>query len=142
MTRRILQLFLLVTLLVIVGIAMRPLLGGVTVVLRNTGSTIVIDVRLAFSGGNKDLSELKPKHSQLFEINPAWESGIILSFADHRGKPYKYNIEIYIERNYRGKIDILIDGDGNVTWSAETDLPWPSFGGAAVVSHGNGIPSE
>ena len=87
----------------------------VDVAVVNGGFTPLTDLTVSYTGGRELLRELWPGESREFTINPSGESDLEISFVDATGNIHGQRIDVYFERNYRGRIDIRIDATGKVT---------------------------
>jgi hypothetical protein len=81
----------------------------------NEGMTPITDLTVSYTGGRELLRELWPGESREFSINPSGESALEISFVDSSGHSRGRKIDVYFERNYRGRIDIKIDEAGKVS---------------------------
>lgn len=88
--------------------------AGVKVVVSNHGLKSITNLQIAFTGGNESLRNLAPGTSHEFTINPTGESGIELSFMNSDGALQNTKLDVYLGRNYEGRLEVLIAPDGTV----------------------------
>ncbi len=119
------------TLVVIVALLLAGLLmvevmalrnAGVEILLINDGNTSIKDISIKFTGGTKHVSELPAEAVYKVKINPEGESHLKIEFIDAGGKRHQEIIDIYFERNYRGRITIRVSSPGKVTWKNEIKI--------------------
>jgi len=87
---------------------------GVKVVVNNDGSKSVTDLQVVFTGGKESLQILAGGMSHEFIINPDAESAIDLRFRTSDGVARSTKLDIYLGKNYEGKIEVHIASDGTV----------------------------
>jgi hypothetical protein len=90
--------------------------AGAIVNVTNDGPTPVSNLRVSFKGGEKSLAKLDPGRAQMFRVKPSGESDVTLRFVDALGDAHSHNVDVYLEKNYRGTIDVKIDRFGKITW--------------------------
>ena len=88
--------------------------SGVMVVVSNDGEKSISNLQLAFVGGKENLQSLAGGMSHEFTINPSGESGIDLSFTHSDGVARSTKLDVYLGKNYEGKIEVHIAADGTV----------------------------
>lgn len=101
--------------LILVALFMEWAAGGVSVVVMNWTSGPLTHVQIEFVGGSVTIPQILPRTSITEVVNPSSESSLTLHFKDATGKRRSEPIDVYIERNYRGKILITVQPDGQVT---------------------------
>jgi hypothetical protein len=105
----------LLTLVLFSGLDGCALVCRIDVAVVNEGMTPLTDLTVSYTGGRELLRELWPGESRAFSINPSGESALDVSFVDSSGQSRGRKIDVYFERNYRGRIDIRIDAMGKVS---------------------------
>lgn len=126
-SRRSPLLFILTLLLVWVDVGACSQ-SGVKVVVSNHGVNSITNLQIAFAGGNESLQNLAAGTSHEFMINPTGESGIDLRFTASDGAVRNTKLDVYLGRNYEGRLDVHIAPDGTVKLN-EVAPPRPrSFG--------------
>lgn len=121
MTRKTIGLFSAgLVLLILIGAMVILLIGGrdrpgVNVLITNNSLSSLTDLHLEFTGGKCHLAKLEASQTRSFVVKPKGESHLVLSFSDVFGKRQTKQIDIYMESGYTGKIEIGIDGMGELT---------------------------
>lgn len=95
---------------------------GVDVVLINDGGRPIKDLRILFRGGEEHISRLASGGMHTVKVNPDGESDLGIEFLDSKGTNHKEVLDVYIERNYRGRIIVRIDSEGNLSWKNEVRI--------------------
>jgi hypothetical protein len=95
-----------------------PFRIGVVINVTNDGSMPVSNLRISFNRGENTWAKLDPGRAQMFKIKPS-DSGVVLSFVDALGNLHSQKVDVYLEKNYHGTIDIKIDRSGKITWKDE-----------------------
>ena len=85
---------------------------GVTVELNNLDSAAITNIVVSYSGGSQNLPLLTARNAHKFIVNPDSESSLKLKYLDGAGNPIEKEIDVYIEKNYTGKVIITIN-EGN-----------------------------
>ena len=93
-----------------------PFSEGMKVDVTNEGSAPILNLKISFKGGDRTLSKLGVGSTHEFVVKPTGESDITLSFSDASGNSRSQAVDVYLEANYQGRIDIKVDRLGNVTW--------------------------
>ena len=105
----------LLALVVVSGVDGCALICRIDVAVVNEGLTPITDLTVSHAGGRELLRELWPGESREFSINPSRESDLEVSFADATGQARGGKIDVYFAHDYRGRIEIRIDGTGKVS---------------------------
>lgn len=113
---------LAVVLLVLIGLGTRSLFCRVKVVVANEGAGPIKNLTINYSGGTESLSELGSGRAYEFSINATGESDLSVSFVDASGSSHSHKVDVYFERNYRGKIDVKIDSASKISSSHQITL--------------------
>jgi hypothetical protein len=122
-TKSIFRLVFLLVLTIAVCLAIITYRGrGLELTLINDGVAAVKLVKIEFTGGKRLVPEISPKTEYKTRLNPTGESGLKIEFVDSKGFYHQQSVDVYFERNYRGKIIIRIDSAGNVSWVDEIKL--------------------
>jgi hypothetical protein len=112
-----------VIILAFLGIGMITLMSrGVDLLVINDGHSPIKDLKLEFTGGTKSISELAPGGEYHVRINPKSESHLEVKFMDSGGLNHKEIVDVYMERNYHGKLTVRIDRYGKVSWQDDTKI--------------------
>ncbi|MGE3978356.1 MAG: hypothetical protein AB7F94_12310 [Nitrospira sp.] len=61
------------------------------------------------------MGEVGPGRTHTIRIKPTGDSGVILSFVYAWGNEHSQEVNVYLEKNYYGTIDIKIDRFGKIT---------------------------
>jgi len=109
MPKRVLILALLL------GLGGCSLFCRVDVAVVNEGLTPVTDLTISYKGGRELIRELWPGESLELSIHPSGESDVEINFADATGHSRGRNIGIYLAPDFRGRIEIRLDGAGKVS---------------------------
>jgi hypothetical protein len=92
-----------------------PFSQGVIVDVTNDGSAPLSNLKVSFTGGERMLMRLEPRSTHEFRIKSTGDSGVSISFQDASGSAHSYELNVYLEPNYCGKIDIKVDRFGKIT---------------------------
>ena len=95
---------------------------GVEVLLINDGLRPIKQVKIVFTGGTSYIPQLSSKSQYKIYVNPTSESHLNVEFVDSNGLSHREMVDVYFERNYRGKIIIKIDDKGRTNWVDDVKL--------------------
>ncbi len=97
--------------------------GGVTVSIHNDSNFIIKDIRLDFKGNTFDWAELSPHSKASIIATPKNElADLSITFIDTSGRQHYKVIDVYVEPGYRGKLNIRVDNNNNVTWETKIEI--------------------
>lgn len=99
-------------LLIAIGVMIwRGSTSGVKVWVRNETTHPIKDLKVSFTGGSYSTGTLPSDTTIGYIVNPSGESSVVIEyqFAD---VIVKTNVGEYLERNYRGHIDVAIAANG------------------------------
>lgn len=97
---------------------------GVKVVVGNTGTAAMRDMRVVVTGGSYTLGDLRPGESRGVHVKPSGESSITLQYADAGGGPQSVDLDCYIEPGYAGSVSVDV-ANGAVVRKADSTRPTP-----------------
>ena len=98
---------------------------GVLISVVNNGSHEIANVRIRLSQGSISWPSLRSNERHKRRVNPPGESRLHLEYDDFRGAHYVVEIDVYIEGDYSGSLDIDVRDDGKVTWEDHIRIrPW------------------
>ena len=106
--------FLLLFLLFFMMLPLGCFKKGVLVIVTNHSEEIIRGLQLDYEGGM--IGTDKIDHNQSFSnyVNPTSESNLSIRFIDKNGITRKDALDVYIEKNYSGRIEIIIERDYSV----------------------------
>lgn len=94
------------------------------VVIKSGCEKEISEIKVEYTGGSFAVPSLAPNKTKAQLINPDGESTLILKFKDpFTNQTTSQDLDLYFERNYRGKIEITFDSNGKVNW--RIDHYWP-----------------
>jgi hypothetical protein len=82
--------------------------AGVRVIVKNSGTAPIRSVMLNATGGSYLVGDLLPGSSAQTTVKPQGESNLEIEYSDSDGAPVRLSVDCYVERGYRGTIDISI----------------------------------
>ena len=85
---------------------------GVSIELKNLQSNAITHIVVSYKDGNKSIAHLGAGETNTFIVNPKSESNLVLKYIDNSGKQIEKAIDVYIEKNYSGKVIVHIK-EGN-----------------------------
>jgi hypothetical protein len=99
---------------------------GVKVVVANTGTTAMRDVRVAVTGNSYRLGDLRPGERRGVHVKPTGDSSITLQYTDEGGggDPQSVDLDCYIEAGYAGSVSVDM-ANGVVVRKADATRPSP-----------------
>ena len=106
--------FVIVATVCLIGIGVliwRGSTAGVKVSVRNETMQPVKDLVVSFSSGSFSTATLPPDTAFGYIVNPSEESTVVVEYR-FEDAVIKTNVGEYIERNYRGDIDVVITTNG------------------------------
>lgn len=89
---------------------------GVEVKVINDGIAPIKLVKIEFTGGTRVVPQISSGTEYKTHLNPTGESDLKIEFVDSNGINHRQSLDVYFERNYRGRIIIKIDSAGKVSW--------------------------
>lgn len=95
---------------------------GVTITVYNNTDHTLLGVSVATTGSTNTFAEIEAGDSVYISVNPHSESDIVLSFTDPDGVRHEQEIGVYIERGYRGSVDIYIRPGWTVDWVDKIEI--------------------
>jgi hypothetical protein len=101
---------LVMIVIAVVAIQLRP---GITVTVKNTGTTPLKAVVLHVTGASHNLGDIAPGAFATASLRPSGESDLQVEFVDGGGPPQRLRANCYIESGYRGAIQVEIK-DGQI----------------------------
>lgn len=106
--------FVLLILVCFIMLHLGCLQKGVLVIVTNHSEDIIRGLQLEYEGGM--IGTDKIDHNQSFSnyVNPTSESSLLIQFVDKNGITRKEAVDVYIEKNYSGKIEIIIGRDYSI----------------------------
>jgi hypothetical protein len=96
---------------------------GVKVSVRNATKQPVNDLVVSFSGGSFSTGTLPPDVAIAYNVNPSGESAIEVKYR-FENDLVKTNVGEYLEKNYRGHIDLVITTNGLQETRSDVRLPY------------------
>lgn len=99
--------------------------AGVYVEITNSTGGPLTQVGITYTGGVVGIPELKPNASFGLLINPKGESHLELAWTDAGGQKRSEKLDLYFDRNHRGRVDITVRPDGTISWTDRISI-WPS----------------
>ncbi len=100
-----------VGLIVYVGLAPK----GVKVTVENTSGNNLEDLQVVFTGGVEHLGQLEANKAVSSRINPESESSLKITWRDSAGNRHSEDIDIYMERNYKGHVTIRLESNNSIS---------------------------
>lgn len=88
---------------------------GVRVSVSNGTESTLKQLKIIYRGGTIQIGELEPKRSYGRYINPAGESDLTLEWVDSLGAKRSHRLEVYIETNYIGSVDVTVEPGNTVS---------------------------
>lgn len=99
---------------------------GVYVSVNNNTQSTLKNMDITYHGGVIQIATLEPKMSYGRYINPIGESDLTLEWFDSMGAKHSHMIEVYIEHNYAGSVEITVEPDNTVSVMDKVrSMPWP-----------------
>jgi len=87
---------------------------GVLIVVINQSESRIRNLKLSFSGGCITKDALANEDMFSANVNPTTESALSVQFLDEKGRLIEKTLDVYIEKNYTGRIVITIEPDYGV----------------------------
>ena len=87
---------------------------GVCVSITNNTQNVITRIKITYRGGVVHIATLEPATSSGRYVNPATPSGLQLEWLDSSGARHSRNIGGYLERNYAGSLQMIIEPDNRV----------------------------
>lgn len=97
---------------------------GVYVKITNNADTALKDVEIAYSGGTIHVGTLEPKGSYGQWVNPNSASIWNMEWFGSSGAKESLAIDVYVERNYSGSVEITVEHDGTVAVVDRVKTRW------------------
>lgn len=94
----------------------------VAVIINNNSGARINDVTLSYSGGIAKIEFIDDKAYFKTMISPNSETDLKLTFIDRKGEIIKRNVDVYIEKNYSGKIEITVNGNYDLSVDSKVSL--------------------
>jgi hypothetical protein len=88
---------------------------GVYVRVTNDTQSTLKHIDITYTGGVVHTTVLEPKASYGRRVNPAGESALKLEWLDSAGAKHSHWIDVYLEHDYRGTVEITVESDGRVS---------------------------
>ena len=82
---------------------------GVKVSLKNQTGNMIKNIKIHYTGGTKNVAEIKKNSEWKGFINPNGESHIEIDYIDFKNIKHHKNIDCYLENGYKGRLNIKID---------------------------------
>jgi hypothetical protein len=95
---------------------------GVELKVINDGIAPIKLVKIEFTGGTRVVPQISSKTEYKTRLNPTGESDLKIEFVDSNGINHRQSLDVYFERNYRGRIIIKIESSGKVSWVDDIKL--------------------
>ena len=81
---------------------------GVFIIIKNNSGTDILNLKISYVGGSLEKNLIRNKQIFSGYVNPISESSLLVIFKNREGKIIRKDIDVYIEKNYKGKIEIII----------------------------------
>ena len=87
---------------------------GIAVTIENKSGHKVKNIVLRYTGGEKEVKEIKNNTSWTGKINPNGESHLEIDFIYQQNSKHHSEIDTYFEEGYQGRLIITIGQNGEV----------------------------
>lgn len=111
----------LITLVLICFFA-QCLTKGVFLTIKNNAHNNVYEIMVHYTGGHYQIPILTPDASTKRRINPTSESNISIEFKDHNGNKHSSLVDVYIESEHSGSLDVELNENGSITWKDDLKI--------------------
>ena len=85
--------------------------GGVTAIVKNTGTTPLSSAIVAVTGKTYGIGDIPPNRSASVVVRPQGDSRMTIEYRDAAGTQYSLPVDCYLESGFRGSITVDVSGN-------------------------------